>query len=91
MAGGRASREFGTSSGLAAVPAAAAVAEGLPAVIRHGDRVLQLDEAARQVVHRGFDRDDHALLERTVGDPRRSWLRRRFLPLFPALTGSPFC
>jgi hypothetical protein len=30
MAGERASREFGTSSGLAAVPAAAAVAEGLP-------------------------------------------------------------
>ena len=42
MEGVRASREFGISSGLTAVPAAAAVAEGLPAVIRHGDRSSSL-------------------------------------------------
>src|SRR6185437_14659272 len=50
----------------AEIPAAAGLAIDLVAGWRHRDGVLQLDEAALWMLHRGLDRHHHARFERLV-------------------------
>ena len=51
----------------AAVPAAAAFAIDVAALVGDHDRVLELDESALGMRQRGLDRDHHAGLERPLG------------------------
>src|SRR5262245_31121511 len=63
-AGPRARCDLGR--GAAAVPAARALAIDVAALVGDDRRVLELDEAALGMLHRGLDRDHHAGLERAV-------------------------
>ena len=49
------------------IPAPPPIPKGFPTLVRDGDRVLQLDEAATGMRDRRLDRDDHARLKRAVG------------------------